>query len=336
MHILGECIQMCGLNCCVRSGYMDFEYQGKTYLRGGFRFPGLYEYMEEAKKKLSQPLRVPMYATAGESDRMAAISEKAKKDPYLNRAVFNQLVQNYDKTFSNVHIVSYNENERLYRICLFVTGQLTEQVPMIFLYSTDTEGYVYNAFALDHQDKVWIYVSSQFFREHGMLQDPELCYLIGHELGHAQCHHSTITNTASGSSDMEYSADRAGLIACAQWLRKQDPELPMEQAAQQAVLYAAACLQKLANASTSERGTVKWTEFDYDSIQDTIRGIFKGASKMTASVGTHPHTRHRIMAMIHFSQSQLFYRCMNEDPRKYEGLLSDQHLQNIMQYQLIG
>lgn len=316
---------------------MDFEYRGKTWLRSGFRFPGLLEYIEKTKKELSEPLQVPMYATAGEAAYIHAISEKAATDPYLKRTEFNQIVRNLNKRYSDVHAVGYRENQKLYHICLFVTEKMANTVPMIFLYTTNDSGYIYNASALDHRDKVWIYISSQFFSEHGMLKDEELCYLLGHELGHAQCHHSTLTGVHDwGSSDMEYSADRAGLIACAQWIRKNDPACPMGQVAEQSVLYAASLLQKIASAGTAEKGTINWAEFDYDSIQDAIHDIFKGASKMTASISTHPHTRHRIMAMVHFSQSQLFYRCLGEDPDQYKNLLSDQHLQNIMQYQLVS
>jgi len=169
------------------------------------------------------------------------------------------------------------------------------------------------------------------------LRDEELCFLLGHELGHAQCHHSTLKELHDwGNSDREYSADRAGLIACAQWIRKNDPSCPMRQVAELSVLYAASLLQKIASAGMSKKGTIKWADFDYDSIQDAIHNIFKGASKMAASISSHPHTRHRIMAMVHFSQSQLFYRCLGEDPDQYKNLLSDQQLHNIMQYQLIG
>lgn len=314
---------------------MEFLYRGKTWGRGGFQFPGLYEYIRKTKEKLSQPLRVPAYATAGEAEHIHVISEKVKKEPYLKRTKFNQMVRNLNREFTDVHAVGYSENQTLYKVCLFVTEKIADTVPMIFLYSTAKPGYIYNAFALDHQDKVWIYISNQFFLEHGMMKEEELCYLVGHELGHAQCHHSTITSEhEQSSSDMEYSADRAGLIACAEWILKNNPEYTMEQVAQKAVLYAASFLLKITSASVCEKGTIKWVDFDYESIQNTIEGIFKGASKMSASIGTHPHSRHRVMAMVHFSQSQMFYRCLNKEPEKYKDLLSDQQLQNIMQYQL--
>ena len=38
--------------------------------------------------------------------------------------------------------------------------------------------------------------------------------------------------------------------------------------------------------------------------------------------------------MINFSQSQLFYRCLDLNPDDYSGLCSDEHLQRMMAYQL--
>ena len=63
-------------------------------------------------------------------------------------------------------------------------------------------------------------------------------------------------------------------------------------------------------------------------------GVFDGAARLSISTGSHPHTRHRVMAMINFSQSQLFYRCLGLDPADYSGLCSDEHLQRMMAYQL--
>lgn len=315
---------------------MNFEYKGKTWLRKGFTFPGMYDYFETIKEKLTMPLEIPVYATAGEADRIRQLSEERKANLYLGRAAVNQTIRNYEKQFSDIHGVSYSGNPFLYKICLFASQKLTGMTPMVFLYTAKDPGYRYNAFAVDYQEKNWIYVSNQFFVEQSMLKEEELCYLIGHELGHAQCHHSTITKVhGEHSSDMEYSADRAGMIVCALWIRENHPEYTMDRVAHDAVLYGAASMQKIVNAFLEE-GKCNWEAFDYDMIEKALDDIFRDASKLSASSGTHPHTRHRIMAMVHFSQSQLFYRCLNEDPDNYKNLYSDQQLQNIMSYQLVG
>lgn len=316
---------------------MDFEYQGKTWLQKGFSFPGLYEYIETTRNKLAQSLPVPMYATAGESQHIQAVSEKIEKDPYLRRSSFTEKVKELNKSMTSLHSVSYGDHPMVYDVCVFATKQLMHMTPLIFLYTTDSEGYKYNAFAVDYQDKVWIYFSNQLFCEHGMLKEEELCYLVGHELGHAQCHHSTISSVNNKSnSDQEYSADRAGLIVCTQWIRQQHPEYTIEEAAKLAVLYSASALQKITVAAENISSEINWKNFDYDAVQNTIEHIFDRASKLTTSIGTHPHNRHRVMAMIHFSRSQLFYRCLGLAPDEYKNLYTDQMLQDIMAYQLVN
>ena len=92
---------------------------------------------------------------------------------------------------------------------------------------------------------------------------------------------------------------------------------------------------KMGIAATNGRNKTDWsTAFDYDKTREYLERIFDGASKLTVSTRSHPHTRHRIMAMVNFSQSQLFYRCLGLDPSQYQGLLTDKQLQTMMAYQL--
>lgn len=316
---------------------MDYRYQGKTWLQKGFSFPGLYDYIESTRKKLAQPLPVPMYATAGEYRNIQAVSEQIQKDPYLRRATYNEMVKELNKSMISLHSVSYGEHPVVYDVCIFAAKQLMDLTPLVFLYTSDSAGYKYNAFAIDYLDKIWIYLSNQFFSEHGMLKEEELCYLVGHELGHAQCHHSTISSVNNkNNSDQEYSADRAGLIVCTKWIRQQHPEYTPGEAAKLAVLYSASTLQKITMGAENSSTEINWTAFDYNAVSSSIDHIFDGASKLTTSVGTHPHTRHRVMAMIHFSRSQMFYRCLGLKLSEYKDLYTDQVLQDIMSYQLVN
>lgn len=314
---------------------MALEYYGTRWLKDGFQFPSLLEYIVQTRQALSRPMQAPAYAAADENRRLEKVNEEVKADPYLSRAQFHESVKNYEKAFQNVRGLSYADNPALYDVCIFTANKLMKLTPMIFLYETQKPGFIYNASATDYQDKAYIYVSNQFFAEHGMLKPEELCFIIGHELGHVQCHHIYISSVnQTGTSNDEYSADRAGLIACIAWIRKERPQCTVDQAAREAVLYAASALQKLRLAAEKGPGKNKWADFDYDSIQKTIGEIFQGASTLTVSLGTHPHLRHRIMAMVHFRQSQLLYRCLGEPLRSDENLYSDSQLQAIMAYQL--
>ena len=314
---------------------MGFEYFGTNWLTDGFTFPSLCDYIKDTKERLRQPLTIPAYATAGEAERIKRFSQLTQDNPYLQRAGFAEVVRQGGEDWSDLRAIPYGEYPELYNVCVFASKILTGVSPIIFLYTAKTLGMLYNACALDYQDKVWIYLSDQLFQEHGMLKAEELCYLVGHELGHAQCHHTTIRSTANYGSDKEYSADRAGMIVCAKWMLTYISGCQPEYAARQAALYGAATLLKLETAMANGPNKTDWrTAMDYEKLRQDMDGVFDGAARLSISTGSHPHTRHRVMAMINFSQSQLFYRCLGLDPADYSGLCSDEHLQRMMAYQL--
>ncbi len=314
---------------------MRFEYFGTNWLKEGFIFPSLSDYIADTKERLRQPLSVPAYATAGEAERIQRFSQLTQDNPYLQRASFAEAVRQEGENWENLRAVPYGEYPELYSVCIFSSKMLTGIQPIIFLYTAKTLGMLYNACALDYQDKVWIYISDQLFKEHGMLKAEELCYLVGHELGHTQCHHATIRSTTSYGSDKEYSADRAGMIVCAKWMLTHIPGCQPQYAAQLAALYGTATLLKLEVATANGPDKTDWrTAIDYEKLQRDMDNVFDGAAKLSVSTGSHPYTRHRIMAMINFSQSQMLYRCLGLNPNDYPGLCSDEHLQRLMSYQL--
>ena len=314
---------------------MGFEYFGTNWLTDGFTFPSLSDYIKDTKERLRQPLTIPAYATAGEAERIKRFSQLTQDNPYLQRAGFAEVVRQGGEDWSDLRAIPYGEYPELYNVCVFASKILTGVSPIIFLYTAKTLGMLYNACALDYQDKVWIYLSDQLFQEHGMLKAEELCYLVGHELGHAQCHHTTIRSTANYGSDKEYSADRAGMIVCAKWMLTHISGCQPEYAARQAALYGAATLLELETAMANGPNKTDWrTAMDYEKLRQDMDGVFDGAARLSISTGSHPHTRHRVMAMINFSQSQLFYRCLGLDPAGYSGLCSDEHLLRMMAYQL--
>lgn len=309
---------------------MEFAFQGKFWLKDGFRFPSLSSYIHDTRQALSQPLKVPAYATAGEEQRIRELSRKTEKNPYLNRTAINEAIRQMNHSYKELRSIPYGERPVLYEVCMFATKLLMDADPMIFLYTTDQPGMVYNACAVDHREKVWIYVSSQFFREHGMLSDRELCFLLGHELGHAQCHHSTLSTLVQDTSDDEYSADRAGMIVCAQWILRRNPEYTVEQAVEEALRCGAAVLMKLTTGVTNGKDNTDWSAFPYEAVREAVEQAAEKAARKPLSDGSHPTDEHRIMAMVHFSESQLLYRCLGLDPRQYRDLINDAQLNRAM------
>ena len=157
---------------------MGFEYFGTNWLTDGFTFPSLSDYIKDTKERLRQPLTIPAYATAGEAERIKRFSQLTQDNPYLQRAGFAEVVRQGGEDWSDLRAIPYGEYPELYNVCVFASKILTGVSPIIFLYTAKTLGMLYNACALDYQDKVWIYLSDQLFREHGMLKAEELCYLV--------------------------------------------------------------------------------------------------------------------------------------------------------------
>lgn len=313
---------------------MQYRYNGKNWLNGdkAFVFPGFYDYAQDTKARLRKPLAIPEYATAKEAERITVISKKVQNDPYFKRDVYAQMAKNMDLQDSRT--ISYGEYPALYDVCIFVSREMMGVNPIIYLYTAKSAGMGYNAMALDYLDRVWIYISDRFVKEQNMVGAEEMCFLVGHELGHAQCHHVTIASSASDTSDDEYSADRAGMMACTKWIMQHSPELTLQQAIKKALLYSSSALLKIGIGMANGLNNTDWNKVTEELVQEEINGIFDGASKRSLGTGTHPVTAHRIMAMDYFSESELIYRCLGLDPKKYPNLATDEQLSKSMAFLL--
>ena len=313
---------------------MQYKYTGKNWLKGekAFVFPGFLDYAQETKARLGKPLAIPEYATAKEAERIEAVSKKVQNNPYYQRDVYAQMAKDMDVL--DMRTISYGEYPGLYDVCLFVSREMMGVNPVIYLYTAKSAGMAYNAMALDYLDRVWIYISDRFVKEQGIVRDEELCFLAGHELGHAQCHHVTIASSAKDTSDDEYSADRAGMLACVKWIMKHSPELTVGQAIKKALLYSSSALLKLGIGKANGLNNTDWEKVTEEMVQEHIDGIFAQASKRSLSKGTHPETAHRIMAMDYFSESELIYRCLGMDPGEYPNLATDEQLGKSMAHLL--
>lgn len=306
------------------------SYSGIHNTTPGFTFPTLLEFIETTRMRLQEPLGVPLYAAADEAAMLPAVAETLAKQPYALRGALNEMMKKNDGQYQQEpRPILHQEYPQLYRAALFMTRVTKEFAHidlLIRLYRAKTPEY--QAFVYSYLDKGWIYISEQFFLEPQMLSSPELCFLLGHELGHAQCRHTTIkllTRQTPGRNG-EYSADRCGLIACMKWLLEQAQDTPAEELAAQAVLDCTAMLDKI-DVACRKKGT-DWRKYDREALEKRFRGWLEAPHKLPPDSATHPATERRALAMHHFSQSRLFYQCLGLPAA--EGLLEDQKLREIM------
>ena len=311
---------------------MNYQYHGTRWLKDGFSFPSLMEYITQKKQELSEPLNVPEYAAAREWEKAAQISEKLSENPYLKRKMFHQSLRNMMQDFGESKLLTYQENPFLYDICVFAVEYLMHGVPIIFLYQqTPESGLLYSAAAAAYQEQVCLYVSEQFFRENGMICEEELCYLIGHAVGHAQCHHAYIQMEAVEMTDgCEYSADRAGVLVCTARILNKHPEYSVAKAAREAVRYSVGMLLKMDIGKQNGPGATDWSGFDYQALQEEMDSGFHGASKQQVSSTSYSYDRHRIRAMVYFCKSPLLYRCMGKSVPEEEELYNEEQLAALM------
>lgn len=295
--------------------------------------PTLLDFVETTRERLKEPLRVPDYAAAGEENSISAAMQAIRDDPYALRAALAESVKLLDSRFQegSLRPIAYGDHPQLYRAGLFVTAvtkELANTDLLIRLYTAKRPEDRYQAMAVSYLDKAWIYVSDRFFQELQMVDGGELCFLVGHELGHAHCRHTTISILGGGDvgRNGEYSADRSGLIVCAKWLAAQDPELAPEQIARQAVLRSLSMLDKL---EVAYRGGMDWRSYDRQALEDRLQGWLDAPNRLPADSGTHPCDARRALAMYHFSRSRLFCRCAGL-PDRGQSLLDDGTLQEFM------
>lgn len=300
-----------------------------------FEFPELCDFVEDMRRRLQQPLTLPDYAAAGEGEMVQKVSDVIAENPYRLRAAISEYAGRMGENFQagTLRPVRYQEYPKLYRAAQFTMEAAARSFAdldvMIQIYRAAQTGDIYQAKALSYLNKAWLFISEHFFMQPnaGMLRDGEVCFLLGHELGHAQCRHSSIELLTGTSlcSDIEYSADRGGLIICAQWLLRERPQEDRQELLRQAVLCGVAALDKLGLAY---RGYYQWQSYDYDELGRRIQGWRDNPGALPPDLATHPCDARRALALHHFSQSELLYRCLGLEP--VHGLHTDDQLQDVM------
>lgn len=312
---------------------MSFQFTGKHILKKGMQAPSLKEFIEHTYRELQKPLSVPPYATAGESERIAGVTERLSEQPFVGRTAFSETA----RSFGALTPVNYSKYPLLYEICFHAHRVLNSPVPVLFVYEPGNDkSLVYQAMAVDYMQAFYLYISQNFLQEPDMASPEELCYLIGHELGHTQCHHTTLRliTKSRGGSNAEYSADRAGLLVAASWLKEKHPDWTLAQVADCAVKAGGTILNKIdvAIAHMLKKSKMNWSTYDTEGMHRKFQALFDNPSTLQPYEGTHPTDEHRVVAMHRFACSEKFYRLMGEEP--IHGLYSDALLEEVMKYHI--
>lgn len=311
-----------------------FVYHGSMRGISEFRFASMSKFVRDTNQKLQEPLAIPEYATAGEAEPAKQVSDVIREKPYQLRSDVHEVIKNQEQRFQSgtLRPVPYEEYPELYRAAQFtmeVASQFANLDVLIQIYREKSLGDKFQALAVSYLNKGWLFISERFFMHPntGMLQGAEVCFLLGHELGHAQCRHTSIkllTKQELGSN-VEYSADRAGLIVCAKWLLRQQSESGVEALIDRAVLCGIATLKKI---DLAYQGFYEWKKFDYDELAAQLKTWRSAPKKLAADGVTHPVDERRGLAMYYFSQSEMFRRLLGLEP--LPGLLTDELLRDLM------
>lgn len=312
----------------------EFNYQGIMQGVPNFSFPSLATYVQDIREQLQVPLIIPEYAVAGEQEHAQKVSEILREDPYRLRAKISEAIKGFDASFqpNTLRPVPYGEYPELYKAAMFtvrVSRQFANMDVSIQIYREKSRDFKFQAMAIGYLNKSWLFISERFFMHPNkeMFDNPEVCFLLGHELGHAQCRHTTIKKLASVElgRNVEYSADRAGLIVCAKRMLEAHPSEDPAKAIDRAVL---ACIATLRKITLAYQDFVDWKSFDYDDLAKQLKAWRASPSSLGEDGATHPLDERRGLAMSYFSQSEMFWRLMGLEPGA--GLLSDAHLNDLM------
>lgn len=312
----------------------QFIYSGSARNIPDFEFPSLYDFIQDTRRRLQQPLTLPEYAVAYEEEPMQKVTEIIEKDPYRLRIEVNERIRQFGERFqkNTLRPVSYKEYPRLYRAAQFTMAtakQFANLDVLIQVYRANQGEDIYQAMALGYLDRTWLFISEHFFLQpnFGMLQDEEICFLLGHELGHAQCWHNVISMLTGQDigSNGEYSADRAGLIVCANWLLANRPGTDVKTVIHQAVLSSVATLDK---SGLAYKDYYQWNTYDYGELAGRLQAWLDHPGKLPPDGTSHPSDEHRALALYHFSQSEMLWRLLGLESEK--GLLTDSQLQQFM------
>lgn len=310
---------------------MPISYAGINQTSKEYSFPTLLEYVQSIRARLAEPLAMPEYAAANEKALLAQVEEKLKGNPYALRAeVYQNMIEVRRTRFAEEpQNIDYQKNAHLYRVAQFVANRDKRDLSIYLYQSSQLE---FQAYAYSYLDKAWIFISRDFVRRLDAFNDEELCFIVGHEVGHAQCLHSTINllSTEKTGRNAEYSADRYGMITCVGWICRQNPGIPAEEAVRRAKLLCVSSLDKIRYAGINPTQNPEWEKYDQEDLMKRFQGWVDGTLPLAPDSKSHPSHERRALALNQFSNSALLYRCAGLEQEPGQSLLDDNSLRQFM------
>lgn len=256
-----------------------------------YGYKSLKDFKAEYIKETEQSIIVPEYSANRAFDTKIAYSmtERFKSDPTKMFIKMNEYLRSVVRDDWELKIINYQEERETYLATLKAVEALNiKYIPTVYSYKAKNLGMKLNSCALGYGNNINIFLSFDLFK--GILTDIwEKEFIIGHELGHNQNNSTSIhilglNVTPDISRFGEYTADRAGLLAC------RDVE---------------AATRALLKVSTTEETS---EEVFREAAQSMVADAEKKVFMLPGDKSTHPCLERRVAAMKVFASSQMYAR----------------------------
>lgn len=273
-----------------------------------YGYKTLKEFKAEYIKEAEESIIVPEYSTnkVFDSKVVALMKDKFQSDPTKMFIKMNEYLRSVVRDDWEIKIINYQEERETYLATMSSVAALNiKYIPTIYSYKAKSIGMKLNSCALGYGNNINIFLSYDLFRF--ILSDiREKEFIIGHELGHNQNNSTAVHIVGIGESlDVsrygEYTADRAGLLAC------KDIE---------------AATRALLKVSTAEKvSEEKFREVAHSMVENAEQNI----ANLTSDKSTHPCLERRVAAMKAFASSQMYARLTGKSVES--SMLSDEALE---------
>lgn len=256
-----------------------------------YGYKTLKEFKNEYIKEAEQSIIVPEYSTNKGFDTKIAnlMKDNFKSNPTKMFIKMNGYLRSVVRDDWEIKIINYQEERETYLATLAAIDALgIKYIPTIYSYKTKNLGMMLNSCALGYGNNINIFLSYYLFNK-VLSGSKEKEFIIGHELGHNQSNSTAphivgVSESLEASRYGEYTADRAGLLAC------KDVEV---------------ATRALLKVSTAEKvSEEKFREVAHSMVENAESNL----SNLSGDNSTHPCLERRVAAMKAFASSQMYAR----------------------------
>lgn len=279
---------------------------------------GFSDFIQQYNKEVIDSIVVPEYSAnrVADEELAAELRRRMGSEPMRHIGAMNrQMKMNVGIGNYRCVVEGYDQNPEIYKASLKALHILRMKAsPTVYFYKSEG-AYKYNAHAVGYGNNINILLSRDLI-EKVMDTEEQKLFVIGHELGHNQCNGIAYGLLGKKESEFssrldEYSADRAGLLAC------------------QNLLEASVALMKISIGQDLELYTREFVNREIRKrTEDLLSEIEIVVKRKEKDQGSHPSLERRIMALKVFEKSEMYARCLGEDSTDKE--LDDRELEEAM------